>query len=66
MTGFETHSQLCETGVFATTAIKTKHRKRLCMNNDLRMCPTNINPRIDLLYTCDQNASPAITLIVVI
>jgi hypothetical protein len=42
---------LCENGFSAMTAIKTKYRNQLCVNNDLRMRLTNINPRIDLLLT---------------
>jgi hypothetical protein len=42
-------SYLCETGFSALTAIKTKHRARLSVEDDLRLCISRLSPRFDEL-----------------
>ena len=43
---------LCEVSFSALANMKTKYRSRLNVENDLRLCLSNISPRIDLL--CQQ------------
>lgn len=45
-------SYLCESGFSALTAIKTKHRAKLNVEDDLRLCLSRLSPRYDKL--CDE------------
>jgi zinc finger BED domain-containing protein 5/7/8/9 len=45
-------SYLCESGFSALTTIKTKHRARLSVEDDLRLCLSRLSPRYDKL--CDE------------
>jgi hypothetical protein len=45
---------LCETAFSALFSVKTKNRNRLNVENDLRLCLTNINPKIDDLCKSKQ------------
>ena len=45
----------CETGFSALTAMKYKAKKRLNLENDLRLALSNISPRIDML--CGKSQS---------
>ena len=45
-------SYLCETGFSALTTMKTKHRARLVVEDDLRLCLSRLSPRYDKL--CDE------------
>ena len=45
-------SYLCESGFSALTAIKTKHRAKLYVEDDLRLCLSRLSPRYDKL--CDE------------
>ena len=45
-------SYLCETGFSALTAIKSKHRARLSVEDDLHLCLSLLSLRCDEL--CDE------------
>jgi len=45
---------LCETAFSAVTAMKTKHRSRLNIEHDIRVCLSRISPRLDKLCGAKQ------------
>ena len=45
---------LCETAFSALTNMKTKYRSRLVVESDMRVCLSNITPRIDSLRRAKQ------------
>ncbi len=45
---------LCEAGFSKMTALKTKYRNRAHIEDDLRLCLSNIEPRIEDLCTAKQ------------
>jgi len=42
---------LCEAGFSTMTALKTKHRARLTLEDDMRLALSKISPRIDQIIT---------------
>ncbi|KAK0155164.1 Zinc finger BED domain-containing protein 5 [Merluccius polli] len=49
-----TSTYLCEAGFSKMTALKTKYRNRAQIENDLRLCLSDIEPRIDDLCKAKQ------------
>ena len=53
---------LCETAFSALTNMKTKYRSRLVVESDMRVCLSNITPRIDSLCKAKQAHLSHLTL----
>ena len=49
-----TEAYLCETAFSALTNMKTKYRSRLVVESDMRVCLSNITPRIYSLCKAKQ------------
>ena len=48
---------LCEVGFSAMTALTTKHKARLTIEDDIRVCLSKISPRIDCIIGRHQQQS---------
>lgn len=49
---------LCKAGFSTMTALKTKYRARLTLEDDVRLALSKISPRIDQIITpCQQQSS---------